>query len=882
MSAGLFEEEPRICEPGGEGLFLAAEHRLPRGVKILLYFFALCWHFMGVAIISDIFMGAIDVITAKKAYVKDRATGKMRTVKVWNDTIANLTLMSLGSSAPEILLSVIEMFGKNFHSGELGPGTIVGSASFNLLCITAVCVGAIPSPQVRYIKDLNVYAVTATFSILAYVWMLIVLGFSSKDVIELWEAVLTLFLFPILVCTAYLADVGIIGNMPAMANRRLISATEWTKDEIAEFLAKLRRGGDADLAVVAKVFRSARSSPSSHMLYRKQALSWSSKSLGRSRSIIEAQSAARSAYACIGQNTQTGTLEFDRVIRVSQTNGPGWPGSKTHLEFQTAEISELLGNSPKVQGEEDLWRINEEYEACVVFIEKPSYSIEYDLQWIVVDVVREGDVSEPIIVKYRLVPGTAKPGVNYTDMSGTLHFSPNQKSRSISIRILEVEEFMESKDFHVEIFDPEHEGDHGDRGGDYSPRAEVILGITCKCHVDIVRESAGRLSFEETFVRSTVGTENYTLNLKVIRSNGYVGSASVFYRTIEDNAIPGVDFEPVEGQLEFCHGQVEGDIPVLIKAGAKYSGSVRFKLALWDVSGCCFEDDKSELYCFVEILVDSRQTQAVDAFANLLGGGKGTLTVRQQWTQQFVNALSVMPDDDDDEEDEGEERDPSEPAKPGILDWVYHILTVFWKLLFSLAPPPNLWGGWPCFCSALGFIGLVTAMVGDLAELLGCEIGIPDAVTAITFVALGTSLPDTFASMLAAQHDEHADASIGNVVGSNSVNVFLGLGTSWTVGSMYWTFKGQDEAWQKRYPAIAARFDYGVLAVEADGLSFSVFAFTCSALGCISVMAIRRALFGGELGGPFMPKVVTIVYLLSLWLGYIAISWLYLIVKESE
>ena len=66
------------------------------------------------------------------------------TVLVWNGTIANLTLMALGSSAPEILLSVIEITTSGFYAGELGPSTIVGSAAFNLLCISAVCVTAIP------------------------------------------------------------------------------------------------------------------------------------------------------------------------------------------------------------------------------------------------------------------------------------------------------------------------------------------------------------------------------------------------------------------------------------------------------------------------------------------------------------------------------------------------------------------------------------------------------------------------------------------------------------------------------------------------------------------------------------------------------------------
>lgn len=73
-------------------------------------------------------------------------------VRIWNDTVANLTLMALGSSAPEILLSIIEIVGNNFESGALGPGTIVGSAAFNLMGISAVCIAAIPGVESRQIK----------------------------------------------------------------------------------------------------------------------------------------------------------------------------------------------------------------------------------------------------------------------------------------------------------------------------------------------------------------------------------------------------------------------------------------------------------------------------------------------------------------------------------------------------------------------------------------------------------------------------------------------------------------------------------------------------------------------------------------------------------
>merc|ERR1719285_1575465 len=96
-------------------------------------------------------------------------------------------------------------------------------------------------------------------------------------------------------------------------------------------------------------------------------------------------------------------------------------------------------------------------------------------------------------------------------------------------------------------------------------------------------------------------------------------------------------------------------------------------------------------------------------------------------------------------------------------------------------------------------IGLVTMVIGDMASLLGCVMNLPDEITAITFVALGTSLPDTFASKTAAVQDPDADASVGNVTGSNSVNVFLGLGLPWTIASIYWGLTESHDEWSARY-----------------------------------------------------------------------------------
>jgi len=152
-----------------------------------------------------------------------------------------------------------------------------------------------------------------------------------------------------------------------------------------------------------------------------------------------------------------------------------------------------------------------------------------------------------------------------------------------------------------------------------------------------------------------------------------------------------------------------------------------------------------------------------------------------------------------------------------------HFLTITWKVFFALIPPRKIWGGWLAFVISLVFIGLVTAVVGEFASLLGCVLGIKDSVTAITFVALGTSLPDTFASMTAAKSAETADSAVGNITGSNSVNVFLGLGLPWVIATIYYSSN-----------------DKGAYEVPSGPLIFSVVLFVCTAVLCFTILGIRR------------------------------------------
>ena len=51
---------------------------------------------------------------------------------------------------------------------------------------------------------------------------------------------------------------------------------------------------------------------------------------------------------------------------------------------------------------------------------------------------------------------------------------------------------------------------------------------------------------------------------------------------------------------------------------------------------------------------------------------------------------------------------------------------------------------------------------------------------------------DTFASKVAAIGDETADNSVGNVTGSNAVNVFLGIGIAWSIAAIFHESQGND------------------------------------------------------------------------------------------
>ena len=77
----------------------------------------------------------------------------------------------------------------------------------------------------------------------------------------------------------------------------------------------------------------------------------------------------------------------------------------------------------------------------------------------------------------------------------------------------------------------------------------------------------------------------------------------------------------------------------------------------------------------------------------------------------------------------------------------------------------------------LGLIILGSDVTVDAATALAKIFGMSEKFIGLTVVALGTSLPELFTSVIAARKGK-ADIAIGNIVGSNIFNILFVLGTS--------------------------------------------------------------------------------------------------------
>jgi solute carrier family 8 (sodium/calcium exchanger) len=845
----------------------------------LLYGVLMLWLFIGVAIVSDKFMESIEMITAqeKEVAVKDPRTGKTQViiVKVWNETVANLTLMALGSSAPEIMLSVIEIWARGFKAGELGPGTIVGSAAFNLFMIIGLCMYVIPDDEVRKIKHLRVFIITATWSVFAYVWLFMIIGAITIGQVDSWEGILTFLFFPATVYTAFVADRRMFFykylDKKYRAQRGVIVQSE--KGDIENRAEEKFKDFDEDVdPALAEFERNRREYINAMKRIRLE---------NPDISLIDLETKAREEVMAKGpksrayyraQATRKMAGKEDATKAFKKQLAAEAEAEKAALSAEEAELAASL--EKKDDG------------VCRLMFDPPHYTVMESVGTFEVTVVREGgDMSQTIQVDYKTEDGSASSEGDYIEAIGTLTFGPGETQKMVTLEVLDDDVFEEDEHFYIRISnlrrkdgkafkDIEVEGEDGKR----SMQASCQMGTPHMATIMILDDDhSGIFGFEDSEAEIVESVGTYELEVK--RISGARGKVAIPYNTEDGTAKEGTHYEAQEGELMYENEETTKTISIAITDEESYEKSLIMYVEIGEPRHIA-EGKEGEGVDYSELDAKSPEELTEEEKIALLGrpclGANTRIQIRikeskefknsvdkmmqkannsmvvgsSSWLDQFSEAFTVQADDDDDEEgEEGEEKMPS------CGDYIMHFLTLPWKLIFAFIPPTGIYSGYPTFVISILFIGGCTAVIGDVAGHLGCFINLKDGVNAIAFVALGTSVPDTFASKTAAIEDETADASVGNVTGSNAVNVFLGIGIAWTMAAVYWEAQGE------------------VFEVEPGSLGFSVTIFCIEALLAILILMARRSpVVGGELGGPKLFKTISSSIFVFFWVFYVAIS----------
>ncbi len=117
--------------------------------------------------------------------------------------------------------------------------------------------------------------------------------------------------------------------------------------------------------------------------------------------------------------------------------------------------------------------------------------------------------------------------------------------------------------------------------------------------------------------------------------------------------------------------------------------------------------------------------------------------------------------------------------------FLYYIFGMAKSGQADLGDVPKMSGGRMAVYIAVGILMLVAGgkVVIEGAVGLASALGMSSRVIGLTVVALGTSLPELVTSVVAALKRQ-PDLSVGNIVGSNILNVFMVLGLSASIAPM--------------------------------------------------------------------------------------------------
>ena len=293
-----------------------------------------------------------------------------------------------------------------------GPGTIVGSAAFNLFIISGLCISALPPGEIKKIDKYSVFMLTSIHSLIAYIWLVIIVTVVTPNMIEIWEALVTIFFLPWMITWVYCAD------------------RNWFRDD-----QRIYADMDVELGKMAmetedngKDIHGTNSAPS-----------------GPKEGVTKSEPRDHNGTAQGGDNSFEHSVTSvsrgaDGEILRDENGKPirALPKSqnKSRAEHKRAAMRGLTAPQSKAQVRSMTPADHNDDIPRVSFLASKVFVLE-NVGNASIGVMRTGPINFALDVNYKMTEGTAKVGKDFEDRHGVLSFAANQEEAEILVRCLE-------------------------------------------------------------------------------------------------------------------------------------------------------------------------------------------------------------------------------------------------------------------------------------------------------------------------------------------------------------------------------------------------------------------------------------------------------------
>jgi len=494
------------------GLSLLSDVAL--GICLLLFLF---WLFLGISILSDVLMDSIEMITSKSVLINipDSDGNMIQVEKIfWNPTIANLTLMALGTSAPEIILSTVDtVIALGEIPSELGPQTIIGSASFNLLVISAISILA--SAEVKKINKLGVFFTTALFSTFAYVWFFLVLLIISPGVVELWEALVTLAFIFVLCILAYTCDVCQTKSESQEERRQ----EEIRKSSKAALRILVKKFGLLSVISVGQTLRRPEDMPNMSEQDVANIIQYFTTLLtvDPKQPVKPNEASVDDLLDCVTADNVVERIAYRRQVNTGNT--------KSFVRLEKGQTGETAVTKTSTAGD-----------SKTIGFKHLRYEVAESNGYVTITI--EKRIPEDFSFWIRTMDGTAKAGEDYEAKNEYQTMQAEVREREIKIKIHDDPNWEPDEEFRVQLWDADQQ--------------RRLPGNDTECIVLIQDEDKpGSIGFPDQFV--DVRRKDKVAYITLTRTNGCDGEISCILNTCNDlETLPGkkaakegIDFVPI-------------------------------------------------------------------------------------------------------------------------------------------------------------------------------------------------------------------------------------------------------------------------------------------------------------------------------------------------